>query len=282
MGILASGVTRRGLIGSALALGAQRVSGAGARGSLYSHSDVTQGLHAPLTLGIARVVLRSGAESRTTTQGLRMIVVESGVVAVGMPRHQPAPITAADLSASLHVDDDLAEIIMATGTSLTADDPGIMSLRNPGAASAVILDVVVYRSPAQPFSRAFTNDAISFQLLASALAKTAPVGDVTVRLERTTLGPGQVLAQAAGAGVTICYLERGSVKVIGESGEVATARAAAAAPYSLPGALQILDSGQERLLTAGGMVFVPDDGASSVRNAERRDAELLLLSVLPA
>ena len=80
----------------------------------------------------------------------------------------------------------------------------------------------------------------------------------------------------------MCYLERGSVKVIGESGGVATARAAAAAPYSLPGALQILDSGQERLLTAGGMVFVPDDGASSVRNAERRDAELLLLSVLPA
>lgn len=282
MSVLATGMTRRGLLGSALALGAQRTHGAHARGALYSHSDVTQSLQAPLTLGIARVVLRSGAMSRSTTQGLRMIMVESGMVAVGMPRHKHAPITVADLTASPQVDYDLIEIIMATGTSLTADDPGIMSLRNPGAGSAVLLDVVVYRASPQPFSRAFTSDEISFQLLASAVARSAPSGGATVRLERTWLAPQQVLAQPAGTGVTVSYLERGAVQVTGDAGEVATARAAAAAPYSLPGALQRLDQGRERLVTAGGMVFVPQDGAATVTNTERRDAELLVLSVLAA
>jgi hypothetical protein len=258
------------------------VSDAHARGALYSHSDVTQSLQAPLTLGIARVVLRSGAVSRSTTQGLRVIMVESGMLAVGMPRNNHAPITAADLSASPRVNDDLIEIIMATGTSLTADDPGIMSLRNPGAGSTVLLDVVVYRASPQPFSRAFTNDEISFQLLASAVARSAPSGGATVRLERTWLAPQQVLVQAAGTGVTVRYLERGAIQVTGEAGEVATARAAAAAPFSLPGAPQKLEQGRERLVTAGGMVFVPQDGAATVKNTERRDAELLVLSVLAA
>lgn len=282
MSVRATGMTRRGVFGSALALGAQRVSGARGRGALYSHSNVTQSLQAPLTLGIARVVLRSGAMSRSTTQGLRMIMVESGMVAVGMPRITHAPITAADLSASPRVDYDLVEIIMATGTSLTAEDPGIMSLRNPGAGSAVLLDVVVYRASPQPFTRAFTTDEISFQLLASAVARSAPSGGATVRLERTWLAAQQVLVQAAGTGVTIGYLERGAVEVTGEAGEVGTARAAASAPYSLPGALQTLVQGRERLVTAGGMVFVPQDGAATMKNTERRDAELLVLSVLQA
>lgn len=282
MNVMARGITRRGLFGSALALGVQRISSAQGRGSLYAHSDVTRNLQAPLTLGIARVVLRSGALTRSTTQGLRMIMVESGMVAVGMPRDSNAPITSADLSASPQVDHDLIELIMATGTSLTADDPGIMSLRNPGAGSAVILDVVVYRATPQPFARALTSDEISFQLLASAVAQTAPRGGATVRLERTWLAPQQVLAQETGAGVTIGYLEQGGVQVIGEAGDVATARAAAAAPYSLPGALQVLGRDRERLVTAGGMIFVPLDGAASVKNTERRDAELLVLSVLAA
>ena len=101
-------------------------------------------------------------------------------------------------------------------------------------------------------------------------------------MERTWLAPQQVLEQTTGTGVTVAYLERGAIQVTGEAGEVATARAAAAAPYSLPGALQELGQGRERLVTAGGMVFVPQDGAATVKNTERRDAELVVLSVLSA
>lgn len=282
MDTLAKGISRRGLIGSALALGLQRVDRTGARGALYSHSEVTSGLQPPLTLGIARVVLRPGAVSQSATQGMRMITVESGVVAVGMPRNNHSPISAADLSTSPASQYDLVELIMATGTSLSADDPGIISLRNPGAGSAVVLDVVVYRDEARTFPRAFTSDDVSFQLLASAVAETAPEGGATVRLERRWLASGHVLAQETGTGVTVGYLERGAVQVSAEEGLVATARAATAAPYSLPGALQALPPGRERLVTAGGMVYVPQDGAAALTNTERRDAELLLLSVLAA
>lgn len=282
MGTLARGISRRGLFGSALALGLQRVDRTGARGALYSHSEVTRGLQPPLTLGIARVVLRPGAMSQSTTQGMRMITVESGVVAVGMPRSDHAPISAADLSASSRTRFDLVELIMATGTSLSADDPGIMSLRNPGAGSAVILDVVVYREAARPFPRAFTSDEVSFQLLASAVAEAAPENGATVRLERTWLAPQQALVHAAETGVTVGYLERGAAQVMSEAGHVATARAATAAPYSLPGSLRVLAQGQQRLVTAGGMVFVAQDGAATVMNTERRDAELLVLSLLAA
>ena len=114
------------------------------------------------------------------------------------------------------------------------------------------------------------------------MARSAPSGGATVRLERTWLASQRVLEQTSGAGVIVGYLERGAVQVTGEAGEVATARAAAAAPYSLPGALQTLGQGRERLVTAGGMVFVQQDGAATVKNTERRDAELLVLSVLEA
>ena len=103
-----------------------------------------------------------------------------------------------------------------------------------------------------------------------------------VRLERTWLEPHQVLTQEAGTGVLVGYLARGAIQVTGEAGAVATARAATAAPYSLPGALQVLGQGRARLVTAGGMVFVPGDGAATVTNSERRDAELLMLSVFAA
>ena len=282
MDAVASRITRRGLLGGVLALGAACGDQVRARGTLYAHSDVTRSLQPPLTLGIARVVLRSGAISQSTTQGVRLIAVESGVIAVGMPRSDHLPLTAADLSATPGAQTDLVEMIMATGTSLVADDPGVMSLRNPGAGAAVILDVVVYREPARPFVRAFTSDDVSFQLLASAVATTAPASGASVRLERTWLAPQQVLAQGAGTGVMVGYLARGAIQVAGEAGAVATARAATAAPYSLPGALQVLGKGRERLVTAGGMVFVPVDGAATVTNTERRDAELLILSVLAA
>jgi hypothetical protein len=282
MGTLATGVSRRALIGSALALGLQRVDRAGARGVLYTHSEVTRGLQPPLTLGIARVVLQPGAVSQSTSSGMRMIAVESGVVAVGRPRNKHVPITAADLSPYPVPRYDLVELIMATGTSFSADDPGIISLRNPGSGAAVILDVVVYRDEMPALSREFTSDTINFQLLASAVAQAAPEGDVTVRLERKWLSPGAALTQEAGSGVTLGYVEQGDIRVTVEEGEVSTARAATAALDAVPGALQALEWGREQLVTAGGMVFVPQDGAATVSNGERRSAELLLLSVLPA
>lgn len=282
MGSTPSGITRRGLLGGALALGGSRGDRASARGTLYAQSDVTRKLQPPLTLGMARVVLRTGALSQSATQGVRLIAVESGVIAVGMPRNDHLPLTAADLSVTPGAQTDLVELIMDTGTSLVADDPGVMSLRNPGAGAAVILDVVVYRQPARPFARAFTSDDVSFQLLASAIAATAPANGARVRLERRWLGPQQVLTQEAGTGVMVGYLARGAVEVAGEAGAVATARAATAAPYSLPGALQVLGEGRERLVTAGGMVFVPEDGAATVTNTERREAELLILALLAA
>jgi hypothetical protein len=275
-------MTRRGLLGSALALAVQRRDRARARGTLFAQSEVTWSLHPPLTLGIARVVLRPGAMSQSATQGMRVITVESGVVAVGMPRDRHTPLTAADLSATPGAQVDLVELIMATGTSLAADDPGVMSLRNPGAGAAVILDVVVCQELARPLARAFTSVDVSFQLLASAVAEELPDGGAAVRLERTWLAPRQVLVQQAGTGVTMSYLERGAIEVTSQAGAVAIARAASAAPYSLPGASQVLERGRARLLTAGGMVFVPVDGATTFTNTERRDADLLVLSVLAA
>lgn len=266
----------------ALVFALARAMGADGRGVLSTHSDVTRSLRPPLTLGMARVVLRPGATTQSTTQGVRIIVVESGVVAVGLPRIEHGPVTAADLSLAPPAQQDLVEVIMATGTSLTVDDPGTMSLRNPGAGSAVILDVVVYRATPRPFSRAFTNDDISFQMFASALAETAPVDGATVRLERQWLASGQRLEQSAGAGVLVTYLERGAVQVTGGAGQVLTGRAAAAAPYSQQGALQVLSQGKERLLTAGGTIVVTHGGRSLLQNAERRDATMLVLQVLAA
>ena len=282
MKFLSLAITRRMLLGSILVLETQRLDQACARGALFAHSDITHSLLPPLTLGIARVVLRPDAKSQSFTQGMRMIAVESGVVAVGLPRNDHAPITASDLSSAPGAQYDLAELIMATGTSLVADDPGVMSLRNPGAEPAVILDVVIFRNEGLPVPRAFTSDDVSFQLLASAVAQTAPVGGATVQLQRTRLAPQQVLAQEVGMGVTVAYLERGAVLVKGQAGLVATARAATAAPYSQPGALQGLEPGRDRPLTAGGTVFVPQDGASTLVNTERREAELLVLSILSA
>jgi hypothetical protein len=65
----APGITRRGLLGSALALEVQRAHRARARGSLYAQSEIARVLQSPLTLGIARVVLRPGAMSQSTTRG---------------------------------------------------------------------------------------------------------------------------------------------------------------------------------------------------------------------
>ena len=280
MNAVAGGITRRGLLGSVLALGMQRSDRAGARDALYAQSDITRNLPSPLMLGIARVVLQPGAMSQGAAPGMRLIAVESGVLAVGLPQSDRMPLTAADLATTSGAQFDLVEVIMATGTSLVADNPGVMSLRNPGTGAAVMLDVVVSREVGRPLTRAFTSDDVSFQLLASAVAGTAPSGGAMVRLERRWLTQRQTLMQEAGTGVMLAYLARGAVQVTAEAGAVATARAATAAPYSLPGALHVLGVRQARLVTAGGMVFVPKDGAATVTNTERREAELLTLSVL--
>lgn len=96
MDTVAPRITRKGKLGSALALGVRRAHWASARGAQHARGDVTRDLP-PLTLGITRVVWRPGAISQSTTQGMHIIAVESRVVAVGMPRNDHSPLNAADL-----------------------------------------------------------------------------------------------------------------------------------------------------------------------------------------
>src|SRR5687767_15221477 len=59
------------------------------------------GLLPPLTLGIARVVLRPGALAfAATPNGARMIVVESGVLAVASAPQEVRPFTSVELAVS--------------------------------------------------------------------------------------------------------------------------------------------------------------------------------------
>src|SRR5215207_7649319 len=59
------------------------------------------GLLPPLTLGIARVVFRPGASAfAATPNGARMIVVESGVLAVASASQETRPFTSVELAVS--------------------------------------------------------------------------------------------------------------------------------------------------------------------------------------
>ena len=71
------------------------------------------GLLPPLTLGIARVVLRPGASAfAATPNGARMIVVESGVLAVASLPHEAEPLTSAELGVSAPAPDEGDELFV--------------------------------------------------------------------------------------------------------------------------------------------------------------------------
>jgi hypothetical protein len=239
------------------------------------------GLLPPLTLGIARVVLRPGASVfAATPNGARMIVVESGVLAVASASQETRPFTSVELAVSAPTPDEGEELFVPAGTTVTFGSLEVARVRNPGTRSVVALDVAVFREEPRPISRAFTTeDGISFQLLASASAAVAPAGRVALALERLRLGGSSELPADLCHGLTLAYVEAGTIELAPAAGDVFAARAAASTPYSMPGSLQPIATDQMRPITAGGVVFLPVGAECAVANAAERPAEILALSV---
>ena len=239
------------------------------------------GLLPPLTLGIARVVFRPGASAfAATPNGARMIVVESGVLAVASTSHDVGPLTSVELGGSAPAADESDELFVPAGTTVTFGSLDVARVRNPGARSVVALDVAVFREDPRPISRAFTTeDGISFQLLASASAAVAPSGRVALALERLRLGPSSQLPADLSHGLTLAYIEAGSMELRPVGGEVYAARPAASTPYSIPGSLQPLAMGQKRGITAGGVIFLPVGAECAMVNVTERTDDVLALSV---
>src|SRR5829696_4696811 len=234
------------------------------------------GLLPPLTLGIARVVLRPGASTfAATPNGARMIVVESGVLAVASISQEARPLTSIELGVSAPAPDDGNELFVPAGTTVTFGSLDVARVRNPGARSVVALDVAVFREEPRPISRAFTTeDGISFQLLASASAAAAPAGRVALALERLRLGGSSQLPTDLCHGLTLIYVEAGSMELRPVGGEVYAARPAASTPYSIPGSLQPLAMGQKR-----GITFLPVGAECAMVNVTERTDDVLALSV---
>ena len=239
------------------------------------------GLLPPLTLGIARVVLRPGASTfAATPNGARMIVVESGVLAVASVSQEARPMTSVELGNSAPAPDEGKELFVPAGTTVTFGSLEVARVRNPGARSVVALDVAVFREEPRPISRAFTTeDGISFQLLASANAAAAPAGRVALALERLRLGGAARLPADLCRGLTLTYIEAGSIEISPVAGDVFAARAAAATPYSMPGSLPPIATDQKRGITAGGVIFLPAGAECGAVNVAERPADILALSV---
>jgi len=209
-----------------------------------------------------------------------MIVVESGVLAVASTSHDAEPLTSVELGDSAPAPIESDELFVPAGTTVTFGSLEVARVRNPGARSVVALDVAVFREEPRPISRAFTTeDGISFQLLASASAAVAPTGRVALALERLRLGASSQLPADLSHGLTLAYVEAGSLELRPIAGEVFAARAATSAPYSMPGSLQPIATGQKRGITAGGFIFLPVSAEGTVVNAAARPADVLALSV---
>jgi hypothetical protein len=239
------------------------------------------GLLPPLTLGIARVVLRPGASAfGATPNGARLIVVESGVLAVASTSHDPGPLTSVELGVSAPAQIEADELFVPAGMAVTIGSLEVARVRNPGTRSVVALDVAVFREEPRPISRAFTTEAgISFLLLASASAAVAPVGRVALVLERLRVGPSSQLPAELSRGLALAYVEAGSLELRPVAGEVFAARAAASTPYSMPGSLQPIAVDQTRGITAGGVIFLPVGAECAVVNVAQRTVDILALSV---
>lgn len=241
----------------------------------------SDGLEPPLTLGIAKVVLQPGAMARAAIPlGARMIAVESGVLAVAVASTVAEPLSAKEFSLLAPESDLNDELFIPAGTTITFGSRGVTTVRNPGARSVVALDVVVYREEPRPMARAFTTEeGVSFQLLASAHATEAPPGRVAVTLERVRLGALAALPVDLSVGLTLARVDAGTIEVRPAAGEVFAARAAASAPYSMPGSLEPISAGTAREVTAGGVVFLPMGSSSVIANPRQRPADLMTLAV---
>jgi len=240
-----------------------------------------EGLLPPLTLGIARVVLRPGASAFAATPGgARMIVVESGVLAVASTAHNAGPLTSVELGSSVPSPAEGHELFVPAGTAVTFGSLEVARVHNPGVRSVVALDVAVFREEPRPIPRAFTTeDGISFQLLASASAAVTPIGRVALALERLRIGPSSQLPADLSRGLTLAYVEAGSLELRPVGGEVFAARAAASTPYSMPGSLQPIAADQTRGITAGSVIFLPVGAECAMVNVTERTDDVLALSV---
>jgi hypothetical protein len=189
-------------------------------------------------------------------------------------------LTSVELGVSAPLTDEGNELFVPAGTTVTFGSLEVARVRNPGARSVVALDVAVFREEPRPISRAFTTeDGISFQLLASASATSAPAGRVALALERLRLEASARLPADLCYGLTLTYVEAGTIELRPVAGEVFAARAAASTPYSMPGSLQPIAIDQERGMTAGGVAFLPVGAECGVVNAAERPANVLALSV---
>ena len=260
-----------------------------ARAGLFVRTTVAtvlceSGLRSPLTLGMARVILRPKSSTWAGTPGgARMIVVEAGVLGVSTVNQAQQRFTAATFAASGPAPVAGDELLIPAGGVMAFPTSSIASVRNAGTRAVVALDVAVYPEEPRPLPRAFTTDeGVSFQLLASASAPNVPVGPLTVTLEQVFLGVEAEAPADLSTGLTLAYVDTGTLALRAEVGEVFSARAAASAPYSTPGSLQPLAPGHERDVTAGGVIFLPHDGQAAIANTAKRPVELLLVAVREA
>jgi hypothetical protein len=248
---------------------------------LIARSVREGGLSAPLTLGIARVVLRPGASSwAETPNGVRIIVVESGVLGVSAEASSGKAITATELAVSSVPPNPDDELLLPAGTTMTFGARGVASVRNPGSRSVVMLEAVVFQEEPRPLARTFTTESgVSFQLLASASADSAPVGPLEVTLERVRLGQDRALPEDLSHGLTLMYVEAGTMTLLSRLGSVFSARAAASAPYAMPGSLESLANGEKTAMTAGGVVYLPAQSVVNVTNVSERPAVAMTLAL---
>jgi hypothetical protein len=110
----------------------------------------------PLTLGMARVVVRAGAVARAATpRGARVIAVESGVLAVAVTTATNQPLTSSAFSPVSPEPEPSDELFVPAGAAITFGSRGVTTVRNPGADAVVALDVVVYPEAPRPIAHAF-------------------------------------------------------------------------------------------------------------------------------
>lgn len=281
---------RRLLAGSLCAAAVLPTHGAGqAQARVHAREaiarvDCKAGFSPPLTLGMARIILRPNAATWAGTPGgARLLVVESGVLGVTTINPAHERLTAATFAEPGPVPEDVDEILIPAGVAVTFNSQNIATVRNAGERAVVALDVAIYTEEPRTLPRAFTTeDGVSFQLLASASASSVPPGSLTVTLERLFLGVRGAAPDDLSSGLMLAYVETGALRLNSAHGEVSSARAAASAPYSVSGSLQPLSPGRDREVTAGGVIFLSLGGQAGMVNTTERPVELLTVAVREA
>jgi hypothetical protein len=251
---------------------------------LIARVDCDDGLAAPVTLGIARVIVRPGAVVEATTPGgVRVFVVESGTLAIGATSPSPTTISSTVLATTVALPDQNGDTLLSTGTATSFVSRRVVSVGNPGKRPAVALDVAVFHQEPRTLLRAFTTKTgLSFQLLANASADRCPEGKLRVALERLRIAAGNEVPADLRDGLTLVYVDAGTLSLRRLQGEVLAGRPAAVAPYSVPGALQPVPAGEQRDLTAGGTLFLPRGGRVEAVNQRDHAIALLVLTLREA